>query len=332
MQIRTWQNAGMPTDEIDDPPADGLPVGAVAARLGVSAATLRSWGTRYGLMPAIRSPGGHRRYSESDIALLVHMLSLVSHGAAPADAARTVQATTTSAATATGGDGDDQPQLVSGRRRPGGPGGRVLAVPNGSAATRGLARAASRLDAAAISHIVDALLETTGACATWDDVLRPVLVAAGDAWARTGAAIDIEHILSESIIESLRLYRARQPSSLLRPPVLLAGSAGEQHVLPLHVVSAALAELRVPTLLLGARVPGEVLAAAARRTRACAVFLWRQQTSDARAESAELTPMRPAIQVVVGGPGWDAVDLPAFVHRAPDLNRAVQFLQSASEH
>ncbi|MET3807935.1 hypothetical protein ABIB25_004962 [Nakamurella sp. UYEF19] len=331
----------MPPDDLANDDAVGqFSVGTVAARLGVSAATVRSWGTRYGLVPAIRSAGGHRRYSESDVSSLTHMQALVSHGVRPAVAARVVLA---------GGrpdDGSDRPghqggaddQLGSrsdGReeipRRPGGPGGRVLAVPNGTAAARGLARAASRLDAAAIAQIVGRLLDETGARATWDDVLRPVLAAAGAAWARTGTGIDIEHVLSEAIIEALRLYRVRQWAAGPLPPVLLAGSASELHVLPLHVVAAALAERGVPTLLLGARVPGAALASAARRTRASAVFLWRQSVSDEAAESDDLTPMRPSVQVVVGGPGWEDVELPPSVHRAPDLDSAVNALEAAAQ-
>lgn len=315
----------------DSDPAAGSSVGAVAARLGVSAATLRSWGSRYGLDPAIRSAGGHRRYSAPDVARLTEMQALVANGASPAEAARTVLV---------GGpqDRNDGPAVEPGKigeqqrvpRKRGGPGGRVLAVPTGSDAARGLARAAGRLDAASISTIAGQHLKETGTRATWDDVLRPVLAAAGTAWARTGTGIDVEHLLSETIIDALRLHRAQQPVPSPLPPVLLAGSASELHVLPLHVVAAALAERGVPTLLLGARVPGAALASAARRTRASAVFLWRQQVTDAASEAADLTPMRPAVRVLVGGPGWEGVELPPTVHRALDLDSAVAALQAAA--
>ena len=38
-----------------------LPVAAVARRLGVAPATLRTWDRRYGLGPSVHAPGAHRR-------------------------------------------------------------------------------------------------------------------------------------------------------------------------------------------------------------------------------------------------------------------------------
>ncbi|MGW4567600.1 MerR family DNA-binding transcriptional regulator, partial [Streptomyces sp. NPDC004561] len=50
--------------------AAGLTTGAVARRLGVSPTTLRSWDRRYGLGPASRSQGRHRRWSPRDVAMV----------------------------------------------------------------------------------------------------------------------------------------------------------------------------------------------------------------------------------------------------------------------
>jgi len=63
-------------------------VAAVAKRLGVAPATLRTWDRRYGLGPSERSAGAHRRYGELDLARLVVMRRLALSGTAPMDAAR----------------------------------------------------------------------------------------------------------------------------------------------------------------------------------------------------------------------------------------------------
>ena len=47
-----------------------LTVAAVARRLGVAPATLRTWDRRYGLGPSDHNSGQHRRYSTSDLAKL----------------------------------------------------------------------------------------------------------------------------------------------------------------------------------------------------------------------------------------------------------------------
>ncbi len=293
-------------------------VGAAAGRLGVAPETLRSWGHRYGLVPSLHTAGGHRRYTATDLARLVSMQHLIGQGISPARAARSVLEM-------------DPEQPVTPvpeqePRRRGGPGGRVLAVPGGSAEARGLARAASRLDAQAINDILSDALATRGALSVWDEVLRPVLVATGARWARTSTGIDVEHVLSETTLEALRAHRACQ----LRPhpgrPVLLACSPEDMHVLPLHIIAAVLAERRVPVQLLGARVPHAALLSALRRTNASAVFVWRQRPIDAAA--LELPTTRPPLTLIVGGPGWQGVTLSPATRVAQSLTDAVELLQA----
>jgi transposase-like protein len=65
-----------------------LTVAAVAGRLGVAPATLRTWDRRYGLGPSAHTAGAHRRYGATDVARLMTMRSLTLDGVPPADAAR----------------------------------------------------------------------------------------------------------------------------------------------------------------------------------------------------------------------------------------------------
>ena len=46
----------------------GLAVAAVARRLGVAPATLRTWDRRYGLGPSQHRAGSHPRYTDDDVA------------------------------------------------------------------------------------------------------------------------------------------------------------------------------------------------------------------------------------------------------------------------
>jgi DNA-binding transcriptional MerR regulator len=54
--------------------------GEAAARAGVSEPALRMWERRYGLVPSARSAGGHRRYSESDVAVVRRAVALIAAG------------------------------------------------------------------------------------------------------------------------------------------------------------------------------------------------------------------------------------------------------------
>ncbi|HZB48699.1 MAG TPA: MerR family transcriptional regulator, partial [Mycobacteriales bacterium] len=75
-------------DGVSGPPEARLTVAAVARRLGVAPATLRTWDRRYGLGPTLHAAGAHRRYSPADIARLEAMRRLVLDGVPPAEAAR----------------------------------------------------------------------------------------------------------------------------------------------------------------------------------------------------------------------------------------------------
>jgi DNA-binding transcriptional MerR regulator len=55
-------------------PPDGMTIGELAGRTGVSAATLRSWEARYGFPRPRRMTTGHRRYAPHDVGLVQDVL------------------------------------------------------------------------------------------------------------------------------------------------------------------------------------------------------------------------------------------------------------------
>jgi len=301
-----------------------LSVGAAAARLGVAPETLRSWGRRYGLTPSGHTAGGHRRYDDEDLARLFRMQRLVAEGCSPAAAARQVVA----------GSQDEPPTRRPGRpRRRSGAGGTVLALPDAPPEARGLARAAARLDADGVHEILGDLLVSRGTVATWDDVLRPLLVAAGVRWEQTGAGIDVEHLLSEAVTESLRAHRSCQPRPEPGRGVLLTSPPGDWHVLPLHVLAAALAERRVPTQVMG-QLPAAALASAVRRTGVSGVFVWSQRPRGGdevapRFPVDALPRTRSGRVLVAGGPGWAGASPDPRVTLSADLAHAVRVLAAA---
>jgi DNA-binding transcriptional MerR regulator len=286
-------------------PAPGLPVSAVARRLGVAPATLRTWDRRYGLGPTVHEPGAHRRYGPQDIQRLELMQRLTLEGVAPADAARHARTA---------------PAEVLQVPAPRSHGGSVLRLPGADAASRGLGRAALALDAEAVLATVVAEVERRGTVEAWERVLRPVLSAVGARWAATGQGVEVEHLLADCITTALR--RRVNVRVLPSPPrpVLLASAPGEQHCLPLYALAAALAERDVATRMLGAAMPVSALAAAIRRTGPSVVFLWSQlaPTGDLKTVSA-LPVTRPAVGIVVGGPGWATGPYPPGTSHARDL-------------
>jgi MerR family transcriptional regulator, light-induced transcriptional regulator len=320
-------------DLVPEPPEARLTVAAVARRLGVAPATLRTWDRRYGLGPTLHAAGAHRRYSKSDIARLEAMRRLVLDGVPPADAARLAVEQVPPPRTPEEGP----PPGPSGRlgdpvppRGPGGPGGRVLALPHSSAEVRGLARAAMALDAGSLRTALDRALETYGVIATWEELLVPVLVAVGERWASTGDGIEVEHLLSEVAMSALRAGAAA-PEPRNGRPVLLACVADERHSLPLSALAAALAEQGIGCRLLGGALPASALAAAIRRTGPAVLMVWAQLASHADARMLDSLPvLRPPVSVLAGGAGWRNRRLPARVTYVPDLRTAVTLVARAT--
>jgi len=291
-----------------------MTVGEVAGRLGVAPSTVRMWGSRYGLTASARSAGGHRRYTARDVDRLLRMQQAVVAGADPAAAAADVL----------GGNG---PPPVGPRR--GGPGGAVLAVPGAGRDVRGVARAASRLDETTVTQAVLRSLQDNGTLSTWNVLLRPVLVAAGEHWQQTGSGIEVEHLLTQAVTTAFAQYTASLPSLAQVSPVLLAGSPREDHVLALHAVRAGLAERGVPVRFLGPRTPMSALAGAARLTRAPAVLMWMSlHDPSASADLASVAAAHRRLVLLVGGPGWMGLDTePATV--CTSLEQAVELLSAA---
>lgn len=328
------------TDVGDAVPA--LSVAGAARGLGVAPATLRSWERRYGLAPSLHTKGGHRRYGPEDLARLQVMHRLVRDGVPPAEAARMAlrwsgepdagesgpysALLSTAAGTGAGAGMPAPPEPAAGvdaeQASPGG--GRVLSMPHRTRTARGLARAAMALDAHSAQRAVEGSLAARGALATWEELVRPVLVAMGERWAETGRGVEIEHSFSVVVSGALAAHAARLARPRNDRPVLLASVPDELHDLPLMALHAALADEGIRSHVIGARTPDDALADAVRRLGAPVVFLWSQMRP---AVVPELPAMRPAPVVLVGGPGWGV--LPEGVGRTGDLPDAVGAVRTA---
>lgn len=316
-------------DTLTLPPGVALTVAAVARRLGVAPATLRTWDRRYGLGPSGRTSGAHRRYTAADLARLETMRRLVLAGVPSAEAAGAAVAgldvgaeamIATAVPRAPGAARDDA-------AAPGG--GAVVALPGASAAARGLARAAMSLDSYAVADMVRASIDRRGVIWTWDQLVAPVLVGVGTRWERTGEGVEVEHLVSDAVMGVLRATTDRLRAPVNPRPALLACVPEEQHSLPLFALAAALSERRVGCRILGARVPRDALAAAVRRTGPGVVVLWSHLPGPPGESHLPVLPdLRPAPLLLLAGPGWNDLDR-ARVRHLGDLTEAVAAVAGA---
>ncbi len=284
-----------------------LTVAAVARRIGVAPATLRTWDRRYGLGPTLHEAGSHRRYCPADLAKLTLMRRLISTGVSPADAAEQAKAHKGSVKIA---------NLVS-------------KFEHRQELVDSIHRAAKILDKSFIETVLRKDIAEYGVIASWTEVIVPLLVIVGDEWERTGAGIEVEHMLSEVLKRIMRegVPEIKKPKNA--QPVLLAAVGEEVHCLALHALAAALAERGIESFFLGARTPLEAIDAMVRRSAPPAIFLWAQLKHNGDEKFfREIPAIRPTPRIILGGPGWNLKD-PSEVTFVQDLSLACAEIESA---
>jgi DNA-binding transcriptional MerR regulator len=316
-------------------------VAAVARRLGVAPATLRTWDRRYGLGPTLHSAGSHRRYSRSDIARLETMRRLVLDGVPPADAARLA----IDHAAPPGAD-DGPPPGPSGRlsrsdgarpdgarpdgarpdgarpdgarpdgarpdgARPDGarPGGARPGGPGG----RVLALPGGSAESRGLARAAMAL-DAVSMRAAVDRALAEHGVI--PTWTELLCPVLVavgerwaatgEGVEVEHLLAETAGSALRAVSTAPEPrngrPVLLACAPEEQHSLPLSALAAALAEQGIGARLLGGGLPLAALRAAVRRTGPAALMVWAHAATSADARLLDALPVLRPPVTVLAG-------------------------------
>jgi MerR family transcriptional regulator, light-induced transcriptional regulator len=316
--IRFARHSGVPSTpknpadaggDVDVGPSSvhGLSVADVAERVGVAAATLRAWERRYGIAPSARTTGGHRRYSNADVAALQRLQRLTLAGMPTGSAALLAFGTT---------NRDDSAGAVVD------PGVGPVAAHSDRLAER-FEAAIDTLDADRISLAADAVLADRGALAGWTDVFVPQLQAIGQRWETTGLGVEREHVVALVLQASLARHTRRHTRRHAHDGqhILAGATPTEQHTLPLAALAAALAESRVRVYDVGS-LPELALHTAIEDTGPSVVVLWARsgQTTDA-ALLRSLLNRAPV--VCAAGLGWQRPRLPRSVPHLPDLPSAV---------
>jgi len=297
-----------PTDVVDtggdaSPLAESVPtgllwgVGAVSTQLDIARPTLRTWDRRYGLGPSLRTAGGHRRYTETDVARVQLMNKLLDSGVAAAQAAHIAR--TTDEASLSDGSAPaalPRPSLINRRRA--------------TSTVSALVRATQALQPDELARGFSVQLQRRGVVEAWDEVFAPFLVEVGDLWAAGELGVECEHLASGVLTAELRafavLYRNRRP---MPARALLACADDDQHALPVFALEAALSERKITSVVLGQAMPAAALARAMRTRKPAVVFLWASLLQTAEAQTAWLAGGHGPCRVIVAGPGWEGMQL-----------------------
>ncbi|MER7764933.1 cobalamin-dependent protein [Streptomyces sp. NPDC097619] len=188
-----------------------------------------------------------------------------------------------------------------------------------------------------MATLLDRAVRAYGVVVAWEQVMGPVLQAAGSKWESSPERyIEVEHLLSWHVSTALR-RSATGTAPDTGAVVVLACVPGERHTLPLEALAAALAEDGVRARMLGASVPMSAVERAVRRSDPCAVALWSQTSVLAGFRAGRLArePATPpeghrGPLVLLGGPGWLASDPPPGTARPAGLREALSLVLRAS--
>jgi methanogenic corrinoid protein MtbC1 len=199
-----------------------------------------------------------------------------------------------------------------------------------------MARAALRLDTAALDELLGAAIREYGLVDAWTELIMPTLQAVGRKWEASGDRyVEVEHFLSWHVSGALRRHAPPTAPGPRGATTILACVPGENHTLALEALTAVLTERGLLVRMFGAALPVESLVAAVRRTGPVAVGLWAQSRSTASAPLARHVAaiewgargarMKPVVFAL--GPGWAGQSSRGLPH-PPGLAEAVRALES----
>ena len=285
----------MVTREDDEPaaaPTPALAVAAVARRLGVAPATLRTWDRRYGLGPSEHSAGAHRRYSATDVERLLIMRRLTLDGVAPSESARIALATD------------------------------VVAEPGTSSHDAAPTTPTAVVDAALAGDVArcSRLLTLDGhpdVVLWWTGLVEPVLLALARRTVVDPPGVDATFAVHAGVLSALR----DRPVTLgagRRPVVLVLVAAREARPLVAHVLAGALAAQGVDARIVGGPVGPHHAVELTAMTRARAVVTLGERVDVDLEVVDRLAREQPDLPqfVMVPDRAAGAVPLGRSVHRA----------------
>jgi len=228
------------------------PIRTVAQLTGVNPVTLRAWERRYGLVRPQRTPKGHRLYSRQDIVLIRQVLGWLEQGIPIGQ--------------------------VSQRLGRGGQPGASYAAPSSPAEgwehyRQRMYQSVETFDTVGLDSAYNEALSLYPVEVVTEQLLLPLLRRLGERWEGRRGAIAEEHFFATYLRNKLGARLHHQSPAPPRLKLLAACLPGEAHELGLLLFCLAAAAHGIGCVILGADMPLEEVAYAARSSRVDGILL-----------------------------------------------------------
>ncbi|MGZ8153122.1 MAG: MerR family transcriptional regulator [Methylovulum sp.] len=282
-------------------------ISTVSKRSGVKSDLVRAWERRYQAVAPTRTTGGHRVYTDQDIARLKLLNQATSNGHSISQIAQFTL--------------DELKNLLKheDNTAPAPPGFTLNSSDKLYLAEDYIEKcyaAVLAFDARALeSHFENAIVEL-GSEAFIEHLLTPLLMIIGDRW-KTGELRPVHEHMTSSIIRSLTyILRNNNPCPPDAPRMIVSTPIGQLHELG-ALLASIMAEIKGwQVTYLGANLPAEEIVAAVKYTNASAVTISISFSTDDHIIPKELRRLKKLIgldvALIVGGR--------AAAHYAPVLN------------
>ncbi len=237
---------------IDDSTRGLYPIRTVSELTGVNSITLRAWEKRHDLIEPIRKESGHRLYTQQHIDLINQVVGLLDRGMriGQVKAYLDAQADTRKA-----------------------PGEADEVVDTWSQYLDGMVAAVIRFDEEALERVYDEALASYPVRMVTRKLLTPLLTELGERWSLGKGTIAEEHFFGFYLRNKLGARFHHRTRGSRGPKLLMACLPGDRHEIGLLLFALAASEEGYRTVVLGADMPIEEMAAAAVRIEADAIVL-----------------------------------------------------------
>ncbi len=264
------------------------PIRVVSRRTGLKPDTVRAWERRYAAVTPSRSDGGHRLYSDSDIRRLRLLRRATEAGHSIGQIAQSDEGSLLKLLAA---DGD--------RKDP----RRGSALPC-TPFVEACLEAVDNLDGHLLEQEIQRAAVALGRQRLVDELLTPLIAAVGLGYEEGTLRPMHEHLLCSVVTGFARDFRAAFPPSPSAPSLVVSTPAHQHHELGAILAANVACSEGWNVTYLGANLPAEEIAAAARIRDSAALALSIVFPPDDPQLGAELRRLRQSLSglpIMVGG-------------------------------
>jgi len=258
------------------------PIRTVSSLTGVNSITLRAWERRYGLITPIRTPKGHRLYTQNDIDLIQQVLELLDKGISI-------------------GQVKDYLKGKSAQPAP------ETATDPWSNYQRRMINAIVRFDTNALDQAYNDALSLYPIDLVTKHLILPLLKSLGQRWAENEGSIAEEHFFGAYLRNKLGARFHHHAPAQNGPLLVAACLPGEQHEIGLMLFCLSALNQGYRLVYLGADTPYSEMKTPVERSQADAILISGSVDPQSSILSRELSTLVKDVEVPVFVGGRTAV-------------------------